>query len=174
MNVKANMLIGQEDWVEELFAFPSCGDESKRGGRGLPRIPRGMRAADEWRDGLQPFGPAYLGPSVTDEDAEAVIRERGLEGRYKIGFHDRIEEKIAELLVSDGVVARCAGRMEFGARALGNRYDPRQPVGPVGWAAHQPDDQEPRFTGCPSQPTILAEARRRTTCSTRNSMPRPT
>src|SRR6266508_2618447 len=28
MNVKANMLIAQEDWVEELFAFPSCGDES--------------------------------------------------------------------------------------------------------------------------------------------------
>jgi carbamoyltransferase len=28
---------------------------------------------------------------------------------------------VAELLVSDGVVARCAGRMEFGARALGNR-----------------------------------------------------
>ena len=35
--------------------------------------------------------------------------------------HERIEERIADLLVSDGVVARCAGRMEFGARALGNR-----------------------------------------------------
>src|SRR3989442_671416 len=30
-------------------------------------------------------------------------------------------QRIAELLASDGVVARCAGRMEFGARALGNR-----------------------------------------------------
>ena len=38
-----------------------------------------------------------------------------------MAFHERIEERIAELLVSDGVVARCAGRMEFGARALGNR-----------------------------------------------------
>src|SRR4030095_12791568 len=28
MNVKANMLLTQEDWVEALFAFPSCGDES--------------------------------------------------------------------------------------------------------------------------------------------------
>src|SRR5262249_36700591 len=28
MNVKANMLIGQEEWLRELFAFPSCGDES--------------------------------------------------------------------------------------------------------------------------------------------------
>jgi carbamoyltransferase len=120
MNVKANMLIGQEDWVEELFVFPSCGDESNAVGaaylgyvqecarRNVPAVP-------------QPFGPAYLGPSVTDEEAEAVIRERRLEGRYKVAFHERIEERIAELLVSDGVVARCAGRMEFGARALGNR-----------------------------------------------------
>ncbi len=120
MNVKANMLIGQEEWVEELFAFPSCGDESNAVGaaylgylqectrRGVPASP-------------QAFGPAYLGPSVTDEEAERVIRERGLEGQYKVAYHDRIEERIAELLVSDGVVARCAGRMEFGARALGNR-----------------------------------------------------
>ena len=28
MNVKANMLLAGEDWVEDLFAFPSCGDES--------------------------------------------------------------------------------------------------------------------------------------------------
>src|SRR6266446_10376590 len=120
MNVKANMLIGQEDWVEELFAFPSCGDESNAVGAAylgyLGECAR--RGVAGW---VQPFGPAYLGNSVTDEDAESVIRKRGLEGRYKVAFHDRIEEKIAELLVSDGVVARCAGRMEFGARALGNR-----------------------------------------------------
>jgi len=120
MNVKANMLIAQEDWVEDLFVFPSCGDESNAVGAAyLGYIEecgrRGIAPAP------QPFGPAYLGPSVTDEEAEAVIRERGLEGKYKVAFHDRIEERIADLLVSDGVVARCAGRMEFGARALGNR-----------------------------------------------------
>jgi carbamoyltransferase len=120
MNVKANMLLAQEDWVEDLFAFPSCGDESNAVGaaylgylqecarRGVPPAP-------------QPFGPPYLGPGVTDAEVEAVLRERRLEGRYKVAWHDRIEEKIAELLVSDGVVARCFGRMEFGARALGNR-----------------------------------------------------
>jgi len=120
MNVKANMLIGQEDWVEELFVFPSCGDESNAVGAAYlgyvqECARRGVPAT------LRPFGPAYLGSSVTDEETEAVIRERRLDGRYKVAFHDRIEERIAELLVSDGVVARCAGRMEFGARALGNR-----------------------------------------------------
>jgi len=120
MNVKANMLIAQEDWVGDLFVFPSCGDESNAVGAAY------LGYIDECgRRGIapapQPFGPAYLGPSVTDEEAEAVIRVRGLEGKYKVAFHDRIEERIADLLVSDGAVARCAGRMEFGARALGNR-----------------------------------------------------
>ncbi|MBI4589622.1 MAG: carbamoyltransferase [Candidatus Rokubacteria bacterium] len=120
MNVKANMLIAQEGGVEDLFVFPSCGDESNAIGaaylayldecarRGVPPVP-------------QPFGPAYLGPEVTDEEIEALIRERNLDARYRVTFHDNIEERIADLLVSDGVVARCAGRMEFGARALGNR-----------------------------------------------------
>jgi carbamoyltransferase len=120
MNVKANMLLGQEDWVEELFAFPSCGDESNAVGAAY--VAYLQECAKRGVTGrVEPFGPAFLGSRVTDEEAEAVIRERGLEGRYKVAFQDRIEEKIAELLVSDGVVARCAGRMEFGARALGNR-----------------------------------------------------
>jgi carbamoyltransferase len=120
MNVKANMLIGEEDWVEELFAFPSCGDESNAVGAAyLGYLQECARRGVAGR--VHPFGPAYLGNDVADEDVETVIRARGLEGRFKVAFHDRIEEKIAELLVSDGVVARCAGRMEFGARALGNR-----------------------------------------------------
>ena len=55
------------------------------------------------------------------ESFDAVIKGRDLASRYKVSEHAAIEEKIAELLVSDGVVARCGGRMEFGARALGNR-----------------------------------------------------
>ena len=120
MNVKANMLLAAEEWVRDLFVFPSCGDESNAVGAaylGYIRLceARGLAPA------LRPFGPAYLGPAVTAEDAEAVIRARDLASRYVVTEHERIEERIAELLVADGVVARCAGRMEFGARALGNR-----------------------------------------------------
>jgi carbamoyltransferase len=120
MNVKANMLIAGLDWVEDFFAFPSCGDESNAVGAAyLGYLQECARRGAS--PGIEAFGPAYLGPRVTDDEAETVIRERRLEGRYEVAYHDRIEEKIAELLVSDGVVARCAGRMEFGARALGNR-----------------------------------------------------
>ena len=120
MNVKANMRLAGEDWVEELFAFPSCGDESNAVGAAyLGYVDECARRGGSARP--EAFGPAYLGTSVTDAETEAVIRERDLRSRYKVAFHDRIEERVAELLVSDGVVARCAGRMEFGARALGNR-----------------------------------------------------
>ena len=120
MNVKANMLIAEEDWLGELFVFPSCGDESNAVGAAylgyLDLCAESRRAASP-----RPFGPAYLGPDVKDAEIEDVIRRRDLAGRYRVSEHAAIEEKIADLLVSDGVVARCAGRMEFGARALGNR-----------------------------------------------------
>jgi carbamoyltransferase len=155
MNVKANMLLGQEDWVEDLFAFPSCGDESNAVGAAYLGYlsecrRRGVAAAPA------PFGPAYLGPAVTDEQAEAVIRERDLHARYKVAFHDRIEERVAELLVTDGVVARCAGRMEFGARALGNRSILANPGDPkvVGLINRMIKNRD---FWMPFAPTVLAE-----------------
>jgi carbamoyltransferase len=120
MNVKANMLLAEEPWVSDLFVFPSCGDESNAvgaaylgyldlcAGRGIAPAPR-------------PFGPAYLGTSVADAEVEALIRTRDLAARHRVSEPPRMAERIADLLVADGVVARCAGRMEFGARALGNR-----------------------------------------------------
>ncbi len=120
MNVKANMLLAEEPWVSDLFVFPSCGDESNAVGAaylGYLELCAQRRLAPA----PAPFGPAYLGPSVDDADTEAVIRARDLGARHRVSEPQRMEEKIAELLVADGVVARCAGRMEFGARALGNR-----------------------------------------------------
>ena len=120
MNVKANMLIADESWLGDLFVFPSCGDESNAVGAAYLGY-LDLCAAAGATASPRPFGPAYLGPDVQESDVEAVIKGRDLVSRYKVSEHAAIEEKIAELLVSDGVVARCAGRMEFGARALGNR-----------------------------------------------------
>jgi carbamoyltransferase len=115
MNVKANGLLAEEDWLRDLFVFPSCGDESNAVGAAyLGYVARGGTAP-------RPFGAAYLGPPITSEDVEAVIRKRDLTAKYRVSEHEQIADRIADLLVSDGVVARCAGRMEFGARALGNR-----------------------------------------------------
>ena len=120
MNVKANGLIAAEDWVRDLFVFPSCGDESNAVGAAyLGYVDLCARAGVPAKPA--PFGPAYLGPSIDDAEVEALIRMRDLAARHRVSEPPVMEERIAELLVSDGVVARCAGRMEFGARALGNR-----------------------------------------------------
>jgi carbamoyltransferase len=118
--LKANMVMAEEDWVSDLFVFPSCGDESNAVGAaylGYVELcrQRGTTPAPK------PFGPAYLGPSLDDNEIETTLRTRNIASRYEVSEHEKIEEKIAELLVTDGVVARCSGRMEFGARALGNR-----------------------------------------------------
>jgi carbamoyltransferase len=120
MNVKANMLLAGEDWVRELFVFPSCGDESNAIGAAYLAYVHLCRQAGVPAKPA-PFGSAYLGPSIDDAEVETLIRARDLGARHRVSEPARMEERIAELLVSDGVVARCAGRMEFGARALGNR-----------------------------------------------------
>jgi carbamoyltransferase len=116
MNVKANGRLADEEWLRDLFVFPSCGDESNAVGAAyLGYVARRACAP-------QGFGPAYLGPTIESETVEALIRRRQLDVKYRVTEHDDgMAVRIAELLVSDGVVARCTGRMEFGARALGNR-----------------------------------------------------
>jgi carbamoyltransferase len=120
MNVKANMLLAGEEWVRDLFVFPSCGDESNAVGAAYLGYVQLCAQAGLAAKPV-PFGPAYLGPGIDDAEVEALIRARDLGAHHRVSEPERMEERIADLLVSDGVVARCAGRMEFGARALGNR-----------------------------------------------------
>ena len=68
-----------------------------------------------------PFTSAYLGPGIDLAEIESVVRSRSLGARYQVKESHDVEAKIAELLAGGDVVARVSGRMEFGARALGNR-----------------------------------------------------
>src|SRR5260370_1190107 len=81
----------------------------------------GRPALFRWQEPGERYGLLLETTLCLRFDAEAVIRARGLEGRYKVAFQDRVGEKIAGLRGAEGVVAGSAGRMEFGARALGNR-----------------------------------------------------
>jgi carbamoyltransferase len=76
------------------------------------------RIAEE-RGALTPYRleSVYLGPEYDETEMLAAIRAEGLEARR----FDPIEHAIAEKLADGRVVARFAGRMEFGPRSLGNR-----------------------------------------------------
>ncbi|MFQ5692759.1 MAG: carbamoyltransferase C-terminal domain-containing protein, partial [Nitrospinota bacterium] len=114
----------------ELFVMPSCGDESNAIGAAYqvlygdrPGGPGGDRG-----DGFVPLENLYLGPESSPREIEEAMRQAGVSDRHEVRRPADVEAEAAALLVKDGVVARMAGRMEFGARALGNRSilaDPR-------------------------------------------------
>lgn len=116
MNVKACQHLASSSEVKKLFVVPSAADESTAIGCAIwgattfsPNIP------------VQPLRDLYLGTEFTDAQIEATLNKLGVCGRYSISRPDNINKAVAELLSQDKIVARCSGRMEFGARALGNR-----------------------------------------------------
>jgi len=118
MNVKLNMLIDRLAEVEDVFFCPSCGDDCLAAGAAWVR----------WMEKEQPTGEAfeaarpkdlYFGPAPADQDVAALLREHEseVEGRRV----DDVSQAVAEHVAENRIVGRCAGRMEWGARSLGNR-----------------------------------------------------
>jgi carbamoyltransferase len=117
MNVKANQAIYELSEVEELFIYPSCGDETNAMGAAY-HVHAG--APGNQRPAIEAVGDVYWGPDLTDAEVEAVLPDARAAG-LEVTHHDDIETVVAELLADGEVVARAKGPMEFGARALGNR-----------------------------------------------------
>lgn len=120
MNIKANMKVTEMDEVEELFVHPSCGDTSLAIGAAYQlHADKGRRTCPNG-----PLGTLYWGPEYTRQQIERAVSNKDL----TIEEPDDVEARVAELLASGHIVANFNGRMEWGARALGNRsilVDPR-------------------------------------------------
>jgi len=120
MNVKANRRIASLPEVESFQAFPSCGDETLP--LGAYYLESARRHGPENVATLENF---YLG----DEPSETEIDTALAETSWSHTRPSEIGQAVAEILAAGHPVARCAGRMEYGARALGNRSilaDPSQ------------------------------------------------
>lgn len=120
MNVKVNQSVANLSCVKKYFFMPSSGDES------LPIGSCYLGYIDVMRKSggkikIYPIKDLYLGPSYSDKDIESILRKDNYFKKYKIEKFSNIEKKIAKLLVEGKIVARLSGRMEWGARALGNR-----------------------------------------------------
>jgi carbamoyltransferase len=163
MNVKANKRIAELSDVEFFDVFPSCGDETLPFGAVWQcHLRQGGTLADIHFDDI------YLGPNAADDLAEAQARYGDV---VQFQHLDDAEVRAAELLAQGHIVARCSGRMEFGARALGNRSilaDPKHPaaVGEINSRIKRRD------FWMPFAPAMLAEKAERYIRIPR-SLPRP-
>ncbi len=116
LNVKMNKAIMELPEVEDLFIFPSCGDETNAMGAAYYAY-----AQREDPRSMRPLRDLYTGPEYDDDRIDQAIKTYPFKNRVLVGRFDRIEETVAELLAGGEIVARFKGREEFGARALGNR-----------------------------------------------------
>lgn len=119
MNVKANQKIGELESVRSLFVFPSCGDESTAIGAAFWAYEK-ERKVDQDLTRTEPMKDLYFGPQYTSREIERELKKKKYK-KYKLKKIKNIEKEIAKLLSQRKIVARLAGRMEWGARALGNR-----------------------------------------------------
>jgi carbamoyltransferase len=120
MNVKANKLILEMDEVEDLFVFPSCGDETNAVGAAYWVYADECRKSGRALD-IEPLRDLYWGQSFGDDAIERALTAFEFANKIRVETPSDIEQRVAELLAGGHVVARFNGRMEFGARALGNR-----------------------------------------------------
>ena len=112
MNCKANGYIANSKKIDKFFIQPAAADDGAALGAAVyPYI------LQEGRIPQIEFPSMYLGPEYSDEYIENTLKS------YKISY-ERLSQRpqqIAELLASGNIVGHFNGRMEFGARALGNR-----------------------------------------------------
>lgn len=115
MNVKANQKILEIPELEELFVFPSCGDETNAIGSAW------FLYNHLFQENPNPLTHLYLGTEFSNDQVESALSKFKFQSPVNVKQVQNIEEKIAELLARGEIVARFKGKMEFGARALGNR-----------------------------------------------------
>ncbi|MBI3773329.1 MAG: carbamoyl transferase [Gammaproteobacteria bacterium] len=121
MNIKAMGRIAAMPEVENLFVGGSASDESMAISAGICLAEDMIRAEGKSWDSRSVYSlpHLYLGPEASFEDEESVLKI--LDKDKYIVERDFTPRRIASLLKDGKILARCAGRMEFGQRALCNR-----------------------------------------------------
>jgi len=112
MNCKMNGVISSLEEVEDLFVHPASHD-------GGACIGAAMLAIQEEQSDVafEPLDHAYYGPEYRDEEIKELLGYAKLQYRR----YDDVSLVVAKALEEGQVVALFQGRMEMGARALGNR-----------------------------------------------------
>ena len=122
LNVKANNKILNVFKEKNIFIFPSGGDEC------LPMGAAIQKQVDLGVKEIKPLGPLYLGDEFSDDEIERELNFNTKELNYK--YEKNIHKFVGSKINEGFIIGRFFGRMEWGARALGNRSiiaDARRP-----------------------------------------------
>ena len=111
-NVKLNQRLLALPNIDNIYIHPNMGDGGLATGAAY-------QVYAELNNGLTPkLQPhVYLGTEINRENALAALEKAGLSYQEP----DNLALEVAKLLAQGKVVARAAGKMEYGPRALGNR-----------------------------------------------------
>ena len=113
MNIKINKIISELPEVNSVDVFPSCGDETNS--LGISFFCHSNKSKPEVSL-LENFN---LGPTINFSKSKIP---KQLKKRFKIKLIKNNKYKlIAKLLAKGEIIGNLEGKMEFGARALGNR-----------------------------------------------------
>ena len=127
MNVKLNLRLAELEEVDFLDVAGSGDDNSTAIGVCFVAMYEHLKKNGGSFGSIKPLNTMYLGSEVKEEEVREAVRKFKLKERCEI-VENAPPSFIAKKLSEGFVIGRCAGRMEFGDRALGNRSilaDPR-------------------------------------------------
>lgn len=120
MNCKMNGVLARHIGLENYFVQPAAGDNGIALGAALAPFQEAGYA-------VEPMSNMYLGPAYSESEMESALKEASV----KYHKADNVASEAAELLAQSKVVGWYQGRMEAGARALGNRSIVANPLDPA-------------------------------------------
>lgn len=115
LNVKNNLQISKINKIKNIFVPPSPDDSSQSMGACY------YNYINEFfnKDMPLPLTNAYLGYEISNEKVTDILKFVD-KSKYQI-IKKNINYHAVKLLIKKKIIARCSGKAEFGARALGNR-----------------------------------------------------
>ena len=119
-NIKAALYLTKNKKIKKIFVPPAAGDTTISIGACF------YGAANFLKNEIHPINSMYLGTSLNTNEIKRLIKKK-LNKKFIV--KSKFSAREVAIAISKGaIIGRCAGRMEFGLRSLGNRSilcDPR-------------------------------------------------
>ena len=118
LNSLANGKILEKNKFKNLYIPYAPGDAGGAIGSAL------MLSISKNKNQINNISNPYLGNSFKNEEIEKYIKKNNLNNNFKItqeNYDQELTQTVAKLIYENKIIGWFQGRMEFGARALGNR-----------------------------------------------------